>query len=134
MRKYDIGSATSSISISLPGVESHDTERRRQIALKALSERLSKVESGTTSAAQDGGAVETAWPSLDDDNAGKAGLESVHAPKEPQPKGPQPPATAEQQHGGQELNQAPASSEVRTATIVQIADETAETAAHQPES
>ena len=32
-----------SISISLPGVDNHDTERRRQIALKALSDRLNKA-------------------------------------------------------------------------------------------
>jgi hypothetical protein len=31
------------ITISLPGAESQDSERRRQIALRALSERLSKV-------------------------------------------------------------------------------------------
>ena len=32
------------ITISLPGAESQDSERRRQIALRALSERLSKVK------------------------------------------------------------------------------------------
>ena len=32
-----------SMSISLPGVDNHDTERRRQIALKALSDRLNKA-------------------------------------------------------------------------------------------
>ena len=31
------------ITISIPGAESQDSERRRQIALRALSERLSKV-------------------------------------------------------------------------------------------
>uniref|UniRef100_A0A182V8L5 Transmembrane protein 115 n=1 Tax=Anopheles merus TaxID=30066 RepID=A0A182V8L5_ANOME len=32
-----------SVSVQLPGVDPHDMERRRQIALKALSERLSKT-------------------------------------------------------------------------------------------
>ncbi|XP_066997073.2 transmembrane protein 115 [Anabrus simplex] len=41
--KYDMV-APSGITISLPGIDPHDMERRRQIALKALSERLSKVE------------------------------------------------------------------------------------------
>ena len=40
--KTDILSTATSIS----GVESHDTERRRQIALKALSERLHKSTAG----------------------------------------------------------------------------------------
>uniref|UniRef100_A0A0K2TJV1 CG9536 CG9536PAlike [Tribolium castaneum] n=1 Tax=Lepeophtheirus salmonis TaxID=72036 RepID=A0A0K2TJV1_LEPSM len=56
VRKYDMGSANS-ISLSLPGVESHDTERRRQIALKALSERLSKSENSPST-------VSTAWPKM----------------------------------------------------------------------
>ncbi|TMW50925.1 hypothetical protein DOY81_003998 [Sarcophaga bullata] len=34
----------SSVSISMPGVDPHDVERRRQIALKALSERLKSTE------------------------------------------------------------------------------------------
>lgn len=66
VRKYDVGSANS-ISLSLPGTESHDTERRRQIALKALSERLSKAETNAsmTSAASSSPSVSTAWPSLE---------------------------------------------------------------------
>jgi len=44
VRKYDFGAPTA-ITISLAGSDSHDAERRRQIALKALSERLSKTES-----------------------------------------------------------------------------------------
>jgi len=72
IRRYDVsggglaggsshhgGSGTGSISISLPGVENHDTERRRQIALKALSDRLSKAESQSSSSNQQ------SWPSLD---------------------------------------------------------------------
>lgn len=39
-------SSLSSISISMPGVDPHDIERRRLIALKALSERLKSSESG----------------------------------------------------------------------------------------
>nr|CAG4640880.1 EOG090X06Q3 [Eulimnadia texana] len=53
VRKFDVGAPTS-ITISLPGSESQDAERRRQIALKALSERLSKVESPTS------------WPSMEE--------------------------------------------------------------------
>lgn len=52
------------ISISLPGVDNHDTERRRQIALKALKDRLSKTEQSTDDA--------TKWPSLDDHEPGTA--------------------------------------------------------------
>lgn len=36
-------SSLTSVSVSLPGVDPHDMERRRQIALKALSERLSRT-------------------------------------------------------------------------------------------
>ena len=63
VRRYDIGAANSSgptISISLPGVDNHDTERRRQIALKALKDRLSKTEQSSEV---------TKWPSLDDDTS-----------------------------------------------------------------
>lgn len=72
IRRYDVsggglsgggsvhgGSGPGSISISLPGVENHDTERRRQIALKALSDRLSKAEAQSTTSSQQ------SWPSLD---------------------------------------------------------------------
>lgn len=44
IRKFDMAAAPTGIMISLPGIDPHDMERRRQIALKALSERLSKVE------------------------------------------------------------------------------------------
>lgn len=50
IRRYDIGASNSggpTISISLPGVDNHDTERRRQIALKALKDRLSKADQST---------------------------------------------------------------------------------------
>ena len=64
VRRYDIGGGSSSggpaISISLPGVENHDTERRRQIALKALKDRLSKTESHETH--------DTHWPSLEEND------------------------------------------------------------------
>ena len=70
IRRYDVsggglagggvhgGGGAGSISISLPGVENHDTERRRQIALKALSDRLSKAE------AQSATSNQQSWPSL----------------------------------------------------------------------
>ncbi|XP_022107252.1 transmembrane protein 115-like [Acanthaster planci] len=53
IRKYDVG-APSPININLPGSDPADAERRRQIALKALNERLSAVEE------------QTAWPSMDE--------------------------------------------------------------------
>ena len=69
VRRYDMQGGSSSshggpaISISLPGVENHDTERRRQIALKALKDRLSKSEA----AEQNSEAEANTWPSLEDD-------------------------------------------------------------------
>ena len=39
---------------TISGVESHDTERRRQIALKALSERLHKSTAGDAKQAAGG--------------------------------------------------------------------------------
>lgn len=56
VQKYDMG-APAGITISVPGAESQDAERRRQIALRALSERLSKIEPS--------GAVEQ-WPSMNE--------------------------------------------------------------------
>ena len=85
VRKYDMGSASSSISISLPGVETHDTERRRQIALKALSERLNKAEEGGQGEAA-GASGAAAWPSLEEDESEQQqakvaqGGAEVHAP------------------------------------------------------
>jgi len=52
VRTYDVG-APSAITISLPGMDPADAERRRQKALKALNERLQKLEQTTN------------WPSLD---------------------------------------------------------------------
>ncbi|CAL1269697.1 unnamed protein product [Larinioides sclopetarius] len=43
IRKYNLAASTSVI-LNIPGTEPHDAERRRQIALRALSERLNKVE------------------------------------------------------------------------------------------
>ncbi|XP_061830477.1 transmembrane protein 115 [Nerophis lumbriciformis] len=54
VKRYDVG-APSSITISLPGTDPQDAERRRQLALKALNERLKRVED------------QSAWPSMDDD-------------------------------------------------------------------
>ena len=54
VRRYDIGAPTG-ITISVPGAESQDAERRRQIALRALSERLSKTEPSSNQ-----------WPSMDE--------------------------------------------------------------------
>ncbi|XP_022205593.2 transmembrane protein 115 [Nilaparvata lugens] len=44
VRKFDLASAPSGVTITLPGNDPQDMERRRQLALKALSERLSKAE------------------------------------------------------------------------------------------
>ena len=70
IRRYDVGGGSvagapvgaggPSISISLPGVDNHDTERRRQIALKALSDRLNKAGGP----AKEGGG-KTAWPAME---------------------------------------------------------------------
>jgi len=74
VRRYDIGGGSSSgagpaISISLPGVDNHDTERRRQIALKALKDRLSKTENQSASESNN-------WPSLEDDASSTANTTS----------------------------------------------------------
>lgn len=54
VKRYDVG-APSSITISLPGTDPQDAERRRQLALKALNERLKRVED------------QSVWPSMDDE-------------------------------------------------------------------
>ncbi|XP_028850099.1 transmembrane protein 115 [Denticeps clupeoides] len=54
VKRYDVG-APSSITISLPGTDPQDAERRRQLALKALNERLRRVED------------QSAWPSMEDE-------------------------------------------------------------------
>lgn len=64
VRTYDVG-APSAITISLPGMDPVDAERRRQKALKALNERLQKLEQNTS------------WPSLDE--PGKDGDSSMDA-------------------------------------------------------
>ncbi|XP_038626619.1 transmembrane protein 115 [Tachyglossus aculeatus] len=55
VKRYDVG-APSSITISLPGTDPQDAERRRQLALKALNERLKRVED------------QTAWPNMEDED------------------------------------------------------------------
>jgi len=81
VRRYDVSSA-SGITISLPGsTESHDSERRRQIALRALSERLSKNESASAQ-----------WPSMDEpekeggDSSLNISVESGSVPATPSPQ------------------------------------------------
>nr|SVE70438.1 EOG090X06Q3 [Daphnia similis]SVE71062.1 EOG090X06Q3 [Daphnia similis]SVE71693.1 EOG090X06Q3 [Daphnia similis] len=64
IRKYDVGGPTA-ITISLPGTDTHDAERRRQIALKALSERLSQQADSASS-----------WPSLEEDSRPKTGVQA----------------------------------------------------------
>ncbi|XP_073977032.1 transmembrane protein 115 [Rhodnius prolixus] len=43
VRKFDMSAAPTGVTVTLPGNDSHDMERRRQIALKALNERLGKA-------------------------------------------------------------------------------------------
>ncbi|RXM95664.1 Transmembrane protein 115 [Acipenser ruthenus] len=54
VKRYDVG-APSSITISLPGTDPQDAERRRQLALKALNERLKRVED------------QSAWPNMEEE-------------------------------------------------------------------
>ncbi|XP_050414555.1 transmembrane protein 115 [Patella vulgata] len=58
-RRYDVSSPTT-ITISLPGTDPQDAERRRQVALKALNERLCKSETPAK------------WPSLVDESGNKS--------------------------------------------------------------
>ncbi|XP_071537028.1 transmembrane protein 115 [Panulirus ornatus] len=74
VRRYDVG-APSSITISLPGMDPHDAERRRQKALRLLSARLNQEKTGGES----GGA----WPTLDDSPGSRA--------QSPQPSSHPPP-------------------------------------------
>ncbi|NXE55245.1 TM115 protein, partial [Casuarius casuarius] len=67
VKRYDVG-APSSITISLPGTDPQDAERRRQLALKALNERLKRVED------------QSAWPSMEDDDEEAAKAESPRLP------------------------------------------------------
>jgi len=70
VRRYDIG-APAGITISVPGAESQDAERRRQIALRALSERLSKTEP-----------LNKQWPSMNDPEEEEALIEIVNKDKD----------------------------------------------------
>ncbi|CAB3991222.1 transmembrane 115-like [Paramuricea clavata] len=69
IRTYDVG-APSAITISLPGMDPADAERRRQKALKALDERMSKLEQPAS------------WPSLDDPAEDKT-LKDIEVIEEP---------------------------------------------------
>ncbi|XP_053577086.1 transmembrane protein 115 [Bombina bombina] len=62
VKRYDVG-APSSITISLPGTDPQDAERRRQLALKALNERLKCVED------------QTSWPSMEEEEDEDSGRE-----------------------------------------------------------
>jgi hypothetical protein len=53
-RRYDVSSPTT-VTVTLPGTEPHDAERRKQLALKALNERLNKPDTAPS------------WPTLDDE-------------------------------------------------------------------
>ncbi|XP_014163065.2 transmembrane protein 115 [Geospiza fortis] len=73
VKRYDVG-APSSITISLPGTDPQDAERRRQLALKALNERLKRVED------------QSAWPSMEDDEEEAAAAAKADSPLLP-PRG-----------------------------------------------
>jgi len=92
VKKYDVG-APSSITISLPGVEPQDAERRRQIALKALSERLQRTDSPTS------------WPSLDEDV--KPPPPATHSPVPPPATAPQQPPPPPPQPATSQAESAP---------------------------
>ncbi|XP_030062041.1 transmembrane protein 115 [Microcaecilia unicolor] len=62
VKRYDVG-APSSITISLPGTDPQDAERRRQLALKALNERLKRVE-------------DQSWPSMEEEDEEDGGSSS----------------------------------------------------------
>ncbi|XP_014679276.1 PREDICTED: transmembrane protein 115-like [Priapulus caudatus] len=79
VRRYDVG-APSSITISLPGTDPHDAERRRQKAIKALNERLLKHD-------------EESWPILDE---GEETTPPAPATPETTPGNTKPPAPAQQ--------------------------------------
>ncbi|NXF13401.1 TM115 protein, partial [Smithornis capensis] len=72
VKRYDVG-APSSITISLPGTDPQDAERRRQLALKALNERLKRVED------------QSAWPSMEDDEEEAAAAAKADSPLLPDP-------------------------------------------------
>lgn len=60
IRLYNMAASASSITVNLPGTEPQDAERRRQIALRALTERLSKAEQQSN------------WPSMLDEDPTKS--------------------------------------------------------------
>ncbi|XP_023333704.1 transmembrane protein 115 isoform X2 [Eurytemora carolleeae] len=85
VRRYDVGAPTG-ITISIPGAESQDSERRRQIALRALSERLSKNDASGSQ-----------WPSMEEPEKSSSptsiSVESGSIPATPSPSphgAPQP--------------------------------------------
>ncbi|XP_032231642.2 transmembrane protein 115 [Nematostella vectensis] len=73
VRTYDVG-APSAITISLPGMDPADAERRRQKALKALNERLQKLEQSQSN-----------WPTMEDQ-----GEHDESSPSSPGPDGDVP--------------------------------------------
>ncbi|MEE6515877.1 hypothetical protein FKM82_025013 [Ascaphus truei] len=85
VKRYDVG-APSSITISLPGTDPQDAERRRQLALKALNERLKRVED------------QTSWPSMEEedeeDEDGSREENSFHSVGTPDTHGAQEPSLA----------------------------------------
>ncbi|XP_076448092.1 transmembrane protein 115-like [Babylonia areolata] len=74
-RRYDVGSPTT-ITVTLPGSQLHDAERRKQVALKALNDRLQSADPSPL------------WPPLT--------VSGPSTPTSPSPTPPTPPATSSQ--------------------------------------
>ncbi|XP_030640880.1 transmembrane protein 115 [Chanos chanos] len=89
VKRYDVG-APSSITISLPGTDPQDAERRRQLALKALNERLKRVED------------QSAWPSMEDEEDDEEDEVRTDTPLLPAREAPSPAAKPTQNLTGQE--------------------------------
>jgi len=63
VRKFDMAASPTGVTVTLPGNDPQDMERRRQIALKALYERMNKGE-GFGSRKEGGGCVTLAMPAI----------------------------------------------------------------------
>ncbi|XP_065916649.1 transmembrane protein 115-like [Dysidea avara] len=68
VRTYDVGASSSAITITLPGTLPADAQRRKQRAIKALNERLNKLDQPQSSQ----------WPSMEDEDS---------TPSQPLPQG-----------------------------------------------
>jgi len=88
VRRYDVGAPTA-IAISLPGMTSSDADRRRQKALRLLSERLSQQPSTTPDPEGE------SWPLLEAPDTGAVAVEMGDAGSEAPPDAAPPKPAAE---------------------------------------